>query len=208
MNYYAYVRVSSKDQNFERQVIEINKYCKENNIEDINFYIDTVSGATMNRPQYQEMRKKLRPNDVVIVKELDRLSRSKEDLQNEMKFFKEMGITFRALNIPTTLQDFDGQEWVKDMVNSILIEVLTTIAEEERIRIKQRQMEGIQALKKRNGGKGIGRPKKVLPKSKFLKYYNMWKEEDITATEFAKLMQVSRCSIYNYIKEYEENLNP
>lgn len=106
----------------------------------------------------------LRRGDTLVVKSLDRLSRNKSDIHNELQYFKDNGIRLKVIDLPTTMMDLpEGQEWVFEMVNNILIEVLGTIAEQERTTIKQRQAEGIAAAKQ--NGKRLGRPALHFPKT-------------------------------------------
>jgi len=98
---FGYVRVSSKDQNEERQVKALIDYCKE--LKSENIYIDKQSGKDFNRTSYQELKKRLREGDTLIIKELDRLGRNKEMIKEELKYFKDNKIRVKILNIPTTL---------------------------------------------------------------------------------------------------------
>lgn len=198
---FGYVRVSSKEQNEARQIKAIKEYNKE--IEDKNIFIDKQSGKDYNREKYQELKKILRTGDTVIIKELDRFGRNKEEIKNELNYFKENKIRIKILNIPTTLVEFpEGQEWVFEMINNILIEVLGAIAEEERNKIRTRQREGIEIAKEE--GKYKGRPQSEIPEG-FSKLYKQWKEEKINATQFTKLMGLkSRTTLYKYIKRFEE----
>lgn len=203
---FAYVRVSSKDQNIERQIIAINKYCEDNNIflDERDIFIDSMTGQTFDRPEYKLLKRALRSGDTLIIKELDRLGRNKSALKEELNYFKENKIRVRILNIPTTLVDLpDGQEWIFDMINNILIEVLAAIAEDERNRIKRRQKEGLDALRERNNGKGIGRPALKYP-SNWKEVYLSWKENKITSIKARELLNLKKTSFYNLVKRYEE----
>ncbi len=200
---FGYVRVSSKEQNLDRQIKALKNYSSE--LKDENIYIDKESGKDFNRNQYQELRKVLRKGDVLIVKELDRLGRNKEAVKDELNYFKDKGVRVKILNIPTTLMDLpESNDWVIDMVNNILIEVLAAIAEEERNKIRQRQAEGIAIAKEQ--GKYKGRKPQELPKS-FPSLYNRWKDGSITAVEFTKILGYkSRTTLYRKIKQYEDSL--
>lgn len=200
---FGYVRVSSKEQNADRQIKALKDYSSE--LKDKNIYIDKESGKDFNRDQYQELRKVLRKGDVLIVKELDRLGRNKEAIKDELNYFKDKGVRVKILNIPTTLMDLpESNDWVIDMVNNILIEVLAAIAEEERNKIRQRQAEGIAIAKEQ--GKYKGRKPQELPKN-FPSLYNRWKDGSITAVEFTKLLGYkSRTTLYRKIKQYEDSL--
>lgn len=141
---YGYMRVSTKAQNLNRQEDALLEF----GVEKDNIFADKESGKNFDREKYQEMKSILKRNDVLVIKELDRLGRNKEMVKEELEYFKSNGIRVKILNIPTTLIDFpEGQEWVMDMVNNILLEVMSSIAEEERKKIKTRQAEGIAAAK-------------------------------------------------------------
>lgn len=164
MKRYFYGRVSTKKQNLARQLEAARKYY---DIADEFIFTDKQSGKNLDREQYLAMKALLEPGDEVVVLSLDRLSRNKADMKAELAWYRENGITVRVLNIPTTLIDFgEGQEWVRDMVNNILIEVMGAIAEQERETILERQAEGIEAMPVVDGkkvsaktGRGFGRPK-------------------------------------------------
>lgn len=198
---FGYIRVSSKDQNPERQFRAIKEF--EKNIEDKNIYIDKQTGKDFNRKSYQKLKNILRKGDILIVKELDRLGRNKEMIKDELNELSNKGINIKILNIPTTLIVLpEESSWVIKMVNNILIEVLAAIAEEERTKIRQRQSEGIAIAKAE--GKYKGRKADELPKN-FPNLYNRWKEGMITAVEFTKILGYkSRNTTYRKIKQYEQ----
>lgn len=205
---FLYARVSTKEQNESRQVDSLIKYCNDNNItvSERDIFIDKASGKDENRTEYQLLKRMLRKGDTLIIKELDRLSRNKAGIKRELNYFKENNIRVKILNIPTTLIELpQGQEWVFDMVNNILIEVIGAIAEDEYNRIRQRQLEGIEAYKKRHGGKGAGRPPITFPKLWDF-YYNEWKNNKITAKECMEQLDLKRNSFYKLVKQHEENL--
>ena len=165
MSRYFYARVSTKDQNLERQLEAARSYSAK--IDQV-FY-DKQSGKNFERSAYKEMKSLLVAGDEVIVKELDRLGRNKELIKDELRWFKENGITVRILDIPTTLLDFGNQDWVRDMVTNILVEVLAAMAEQEREKTQRRREEGIAAMPMVDGkkvsaktGRGFGRPKKTV----------------------------------------------
>ena len=140
---YFYGRVSSKDQNIARQLESAKQYKAK--IDRV--FIDKQSGKDFKRDAYLEMKSILEPGDEVIVHALDRFGRNKEMIKVELAWFKAHGVIVRILNVPTTLIEYPaGQEWVMEMVNNILIEVLGAFAEQERENIKKRQAEGISAM--------------------------------------------------------------
>ena len=163
MSKYFAVRVSSKDQNFARQLVVARKY----GIPEENIFCDKITGRRKDRPEYDRMKGLLKRGDEVYFTELDRVGRAKYLIKEELEWFKEQGVIVRILNIPTTLVEFpEGQEWVMEMVNNILIEVLATISEQEWVKIKERREAGIAAMPvDENGnkvssrtGRGFGRP--------------------------------------------------
>jgi DNA invertase Pin-like site-specific DNA recombinase len=156
---YGYARVSTREQNEDRQLEALTRF----GVPEQNIIIDKASGKDTEREGYQYLKRQiLRKGDTLIIKELDRLSRNKADIKRELEEFKAAGVRVKILDIPTTLTDFPPeQEWVMDMINAILIEVLGAIAENERKKIRARQREGIEAAQKKNVR--FGRPSKPLP---------------------------------------------
>lgn len=156
---YGYARVSTREQNEDRQLEALIRF----GVPEQNIIIDKASGKDTEREGYQYLKRQiLRKGDTLVIKELDRLSRNKADIKRELEEFKDMDIRVKILDIPTTLADFPPEQaWVLDMINAILIEVLGSIAENERRKIRDRQREGIDAAKKKNVR--FGRPAKPLP---------------------------------------------
>ena len=158
---YGYARVSTREQNEDRQIESLTKF----GVPEQNIIIDKASGKDTEREGYQYLKRQiLHKGDTLVIKELDRLSRNKTDIKRELEEFKGMGIRVKILDIPTTLTDFPPEQaWVLEMINAILIEVLEAIAENERKKIRARQREGIEAAKKKNVR--FGRPPKSLPEN-------------------------------------------
>lgn len=156
---YGYARVSSREQKTDRQVEALLRF----GVPEQNIITDKASGKETDREGYLYLKRQiLRRGDTLVIKELDRLSRNKADIKRELVTFKEMGVRVKILDLPTTLTDFPPEQiWVQDMINSILIEVLGSIAENERNKIRARQREGIEAAKRKNVR--FGRPPTPLP---------------------------------------------
>ena len=149
---FGYARVSGREQNLDRQILALKEYVDEKNI-----LTDKSSGKDLDRPAYQALKGALglREGDTLIITSLDRLSRSKEDIKNELQWFQKKKVRLKILDLPTSLIEVpDGQQWIIDMIQNILIEVLSSIAEQERITIRKRQKEGIEAAKAK--GKYLG----------------------------------------------------
>ena len=200
---YFYARVSSKGQNTDRQLEAAKDYP---NVDEI--FVDKQSGKNFKRPEYERMRAKVVKGDEVVVKELDRLGRNKEGLVEELKWFKDKGVVVRILNLPTTLVEFPtGQEWVLDMVNNILIEVMGSIAEQEREKILKRQEEGIAAMpvvdgKKYSTKKGCayGRKPKDLGDD-FEIFLKKQKDGLMTVNECCEALGIGRSTWYARARE-------
>ena len=200
---YFYARVSSKDQNLSRQLAEAKQY---KDIDEV--FCDKVTGKKFERHEYERLKSIVREGDEVIVKEIDRLGRNKPESKDEIKWFAENGITLRILELPTTLIDFNGQEWIKEMINNILIEVLTTIAEQEVKKIDRRRAEGIAAMPVVNGkkvstktGRAYGRQPIDIAASDFEKFLKKQKDGEMTVTECCKQLNISRRTWYNRVSE-------
>ena len=140
---FLYARVSSKDQNLARQLVIAEKY----GIPEKNIFHDKITGRVKEREDYDELKDVLRPGDEVYFTEIDRIGRDKTLIKEELEWFKEKGVIVRILEVPTTLMEFPGEQaWVLELVNTILIEVLGTIAEQEWKKIKKRREDGINAM--------------------------------------------------------------
>ena len=197
---YYYARVSSKEQNLDRQLAAFASL----GAQEREIITDKESGRNLDRAGYQALKNAmLRRGDTLIVKSLDRLSRNKSDIKNELQYFKENGIRLKVIDLPTTMMDLpEGQEWVFEMVNNILIEVMGTIAEQERANIKQRQAEGIEAAKA--NGKRLGRPALVFPDN-WNEVYSAWKAGEITAKVAMEQTNTKRTSFYKLVSMTENS---
>ena len=176
---YGYVRVSSRDQNEDRQLIAM----KELSIPDKNIFMDKQSGKDFNRPQYKRLLRRLKRDDLLYIKSIDRLGRNYEEIQNQWRILtKEKGIDIVVLDMPL-LDTRRGKDLMGTFLSDIVLQVLSFVAENERTNIKQRQAEGIPAAK----AKGIrfGRPPKSLPEN-FHSIYQQWKVGKITGVAAAK----------------------
>jgi len=197
---FGYMRVSSKDQNLDRQLEALRKYVP---YEDY-IYSDKASGKDMDREGFQNMLKAMRSGDTLYIKSIDRLGRNKELIKEYLELFKKKGIRVKIIDIPTTMKDRPKEEdWVIDMINNIIIEVYTSMAEQERLNIKQRQEEGIAVAKAK--GKHLGRPAIELPKE-WEHLYKYWKDGKMTAVAFMKKVNMKKATFYKKVKEYEATL--
>lgn len=208
---YAYCRVSTKDQNIDRQIIAVKQFAPD--IPDNNIFIDTQTGKNFEREQYQEMKvilehisKASLKNESIelIVEELDRLGRNADLIKKELMWFKEHNIIVRILEIPSTLTQVDeNNRLIMDMVANILIEVYTTIAQQELEKRAKRQAEGIAIAK----SKGVykGRKPIQIDNEQFVIIYTRWKANEITARQAMLELNIKANTFYRRVKEYETN---
>ena len=196
---YFYARVSTRDQNLDRQLEAAEAYKPD------EVFCDKVSGKSFDREEYQRMKVLVRAGDEVFVKELDRLGRNKEGVKEEIRWFRDHGVILRILDIPTTLIDFGDQTWVPDMVTNILIEVMGAVAEQERKKIKQRQHEGMEAMPVVDGkkvskktGRAIGRPEVEI--IDIQKFFSEQKRGLMTVMECCRVLGISRATWYNKVR--------
>lgn len=195
---FGYARVSSREQNLDRQVMALKQYVNEENI-----LTDKTSGKDLERPAYQALKGALglREGDTLVITSLDRLSRNKTDIKNELQWFQQKKVRLKILDLPTSLIEVpDGQKWIIDMIQNILIEVLASIAEQERLTIRKRQQEGIRAAKAK--GKHLGRPRVRTPDN-FSEVYSSWKREEITAVQAMQELGLSGSTFYRMVRAYE-----
>ena len=197
---YGYARVSTREQHLDRQL----KALMDAGVEERDIITDKVSGKDLEREGYRSLKNHfLRDGDTLIVKSLDRLSRRKIDIKKELEYFREHHIRIKILDIPTNMVELpEEQDWIFEMINNILIEVLGTIAEQERTTIKQRQAEGIAAAKQ--NGKRLGRPALTFPEN-WNEVYSSWKAGEITAKTAMEQTNTKRTSFYKLVNMTENN---
>ena len=192
----GYVRVSSRDQNEDRQMAAM----QEMQIPEANIYVDFQSGKDFNRPMYRKMLRALRADDVVYIKSIDRLGRNYEEIQEQWRILtKEKHVDIVVIDMPL-LDTRRGKDLVGTFLSDIVLQVLSFVAENERTNIRSRQKEGIEAAKAR--GVVFGRPPKELPDN-FAQIYKRWKAGELKSHEAAKLCGVSRSTFYTKVKDYE-----
>ena len=179
MNIYGYIRVSSRDQNEDRQLIAL----KEVGVPEKNIYLDKQSGKDFNRPKYKKLLRKMKKDDLLYIKSIDRLGRNYEEILQQWRVLtKEKGIDIVVLDMPL-LDTRRGKDLMGTFLSDIVLQVLSFVAENERTNIKQRQAEGIAAAKAK--GVRFGRPPRPLPEN-FHSCYQRWKQGEITGTAAAR----------------------
>lgn len=196
-NIYGYVRVSSKDQNENRQLDAM----KDMNIPDKNVYVDKQSGKDFDRPQYNHLMRKVRENDVICILSIDRLGRDYEEIQKQWRYItKERKVDIVVLDMPL-LDTRRGKDLMGTFLADIVLQVLSFVAETERKNIRQRQAEGIAAAKAR--GVKFGRPRKPLPENSE-EVFRKWLEKQLSNREAAKALNMSLSGFRYRAKIYEK----
>lgn len=194
-NVYGYVRVSTVDQNEERQLLVM----KERRVPKSNVYIDKQSGKDFERPQYKRLVKRLREGDLLYVLSIDRLGRNYEDIQKQWRILtKDIGIDICVIDMPL-LDTRNGKDLMGTFIADLVLQILSFVAQSERENIRKRQEQGIAAAKLR--GIRFGRPELPLP-GHFDEYMERWKRGELTAKEMLKLTGFSKSTFYRKVREY------
>ena len=196
MSVYGYIRVSSKDQKEDRQQIAL----KEVGVELQNIYVDKQSGKDFNRPQYKKMLRKLKKDDLLYIKSIDRLGRNYEEILQQWRILtKEKGIDIVVLDMPL-LDTRRGKDLMGTFLSDIVLQVLSFVAENERTNIKQRQAEGIAAAKAQ--GIKFGRPPLPLPDN-FYEVHKAWRSKKITLKQAAEACNMPVGTFYGKARKFE-----
>ncbi len=189
---YAYIRVSTLDQNDIRQRLEMERY----GISAECIFCDKISGTNFNRPQYQKLKKQLREADVLVLKSLDRLGRNYEEVKEEWReLTKGMGVDMVVLDMPI-LDTRVNRDLVGTLITDIVLQLLSYVAQVERDNIHQRQAEGIAAAKLM--GKHLGRPRKPYPDG-FFEVYIQYKNREITAKMSAEILGITLSEFQSFL---------
>lgn len=203
MSYFAYHRVSSKGQKLDRGIIEIEEFCKSRNITLANpIYTDKQSGRNFDRPRYIVLKEDvLRPQDVLIITEVDRLGRNKREILKELQYFKDKCIRVMILELPTTLNDINISDplgkMIYETIQNMVIELYACLAQAEVEKKDKRQREGIEAMKARGEWDKYGRPKACKDED-FAKVYEKVVNGEMTVVAAAKELKVSVPTFYRY----------
>ncbi len=195
-NIYGYIRVSSKDQNEDRQLVALN----EVGVERKNIYLDKKSGKDFDRPQYKKLLRKLKKDDLLYIKSIDRLGRNYEEILQQWRILtKEKGIDIVVLDMPL-LDTRRGKDLMGTFLSDIVLQVLSFVAENERTNIKQRQAEGIAAAKAK--GVKFGRPPLPLPDN-FYEVHRAWRSKKLTLKEAANACNMPVGTFYGKARKFE-----
>ena len=195
MSIYGYVRVSSTDQNEERQMVAL----QESAVPEKNIFMDKQSGKDFDRPNYKKLIRKLKSGDLLYVLSIDRLGRNYEEIQKQWRVLtKEIGIDICVLDMPL-LDTRNGKDLMGTFIADLVLQILSFVAQSERENIKKRQTQGIAAAKAK--GVKFGRPEKQLPDD-FGKIVKAWEQKKLPLAEVLKRCNMSEATFYRKLREY------
>lgn len=200
-NVYGYVRVSSKDQNEDRQVITM----REMQVPEENIYIDKQSGKDFNRPQYKKLLRRVKPDDLIYIKSIDRLGRNYTEILDQWKVItKDKRVDLYVMDMPI-LDTRREKNLLGTFISDLVLALLSYVAENERNNIRQRQAEGIAAAKAR--GVHFGRRPNPLPEN-FYEVYQQWKMKKISVSEAARECGMPQTTFFERARAYEKTTLP
>ncbi len=197
---WGYIRVSTKNQNINRQMLELQPYVKKQE----NILVDHQSGKDFDRPAYNQLKAAIRSDDELYIKSLDRLGRNKKGIKDELQWFRDRGVIVHIIDFPQTMISAPDprQRELLDLATNIMIEILSYMAETERENIRTRQAEGIAAWKrtgKTKTGRPYGRPPAPLPKN-WKSVYTLWKNKQLKTKDAIKLLGICKNTFYRFVK--------
>lgn len=191
---YGYVRVSTREQNIDRQIVEM----YSQGLSDEAIFIDKQSGKDFEREEYQKLKKTLKPGDLLIIKSIDRLGRNYDMIIDEWRtLVNVMNVDIQVLDMPLLDTRTEGKNLVGKFISDIVLQILSFVAENERENIKRRQAEGIRIAKEK--GKHLGRPKFNLPQN-FNEVSKLYLNKSLKLSESLKMLNMNKATFYKYVK--------
>lgn len=197
---YGYIRVSTKEQCEERQLIALRDF----QVQDDKIFMDKLSGKDFNRPQYKRLLRKLKRGDILVIKSIDRLGRNYEEILNQWRIItKEKQADIVVLDMPLLDTRQTGRDLTGTFVADLVLQILSYVAQTERENIRQRQMEGIAAAKLR--GVQFGRPRKPVPEG-FFHLKERWERKEISSRQAAKELHIAQDTFLRWVHEQEREI--
>ena len=194
---YGYVRVSTKEQNIDRQMEDL----YNQGLTDDCIFIDKQSGKDFDRTNYQKLKSILHPGDLVIIKSIDRLGRNYDMIIEEWKdIVNRLNVDIVVLDMPLLDTRTEGRNLVGKFISDIVLQILSFVAENERENIRKRQAEGIRLAKLH--GKHLGRPKYSLP-TNFYEILSQYKYKQISLSDALRTLKMNKSTFYKYLKTYK-----
>ena len=209
MAYYGYHRTSTKEQHLDRGIIEIQRFCESQNIKLAGIFTDKLTGKNFDRPRYTVLVEDvLREGDTLIITELDRLGRNKQEILKQLQILKDKGVRVMVLELPTTLIDLSQMDnalarLMIETINNVLIEIYASLAQAEMEKKEKRQREGMEAKKLRGEWDEVGRPRAIEPE-KFNQEFLRVIEKEVTPTQLQREHGLTASTFYRYRKDFFE----
>ena len=207
MAYYGYHRTSTKEQHLDRGIIEIQRFCESQNIKLAGIFTDKLTGKNFDRPRYTVLVEDvLREGDTLIITELDRLGRNKQEILKQLQILKDKGVRVMVLELPTTLIDLSQMDnalarLMIETINNVLIEIYASLAQAEMEKKEKRQREGMEAKKLRGEWDEVGRPRAIEPE-KFNQEFLRVIEKEVTPTQLQGELGLTASTFYRYRKDF------
>ena len=209
MAYYGYHRTSTKEQHLDRGIIEIQRFCESQNIKLAGIFTDKLTGKNFDRPRYTVLVEDvLREGDTLIITELDRLGRNKQEILKQLQILKDKGVRVMVLELPTTLIDLSQMDnalarLMIETINNVLIEIYASLAQAEMEKKEKRQREGMEAKKLRGEWDEVGRPRAIEPE-KFNQEFLRVIEKEVTPTQLQRELGLTASTFYRYRTDFFE----
>ena len=210
MQIYGYHRTSTKEQHLDRGIQEIERYCNEHEMALTNIFTDQETGKNFNRPRYTVLVEDvLRPGDILIVTELDRLGRNKYDTMQQIQRIKNMGVRLMVLELPTTLMDLSVMDnamarMMLETINNMMLELYASMAQAELEKKEKRQKEGMEAKRLRGEWDEVGRPR-AIEQERFNQEFMRVVQKKVTPTQLQRELGLTSSTYYRYRKNFFEN---
>lgn len=209
MKRYGYHRTSTREQHLDRGIKEITAYCEQNGLEMEKIFTDQQTGKNFNRPRYQVLKENvLRTGDELIITEVDRLGRNKQETLKELQYYRDNGIRVKILELPTTLMDLSKLDnaiarMLMETINNMLIELYAAMAQAEIEKKEKRQREGIDAKKNRGEWDDYGRFV-IMSQDEFADQYKKVLSGELRPFELMKQLGMSKSTYYRYISKFNQ----
>ena len=209
MAYYGYHRTSTKEQHLDRGIIEIQRFCESQNIKLTGIFTDKLTGKNFDRPRYTVLVEDVfREGDTLIITELDRLGRNKQEILKQLQSLKDKGVRVMVLELPTTLIDLSQMDnalarLMIETINNVLIEIYASLAQAEMEKKEKRQREGMEAKKLRGEWDEVGRPR-AIEQEKFNQEFMRVVQKKVTPTQLQRELGLTSSTYYRYRKNFYE----
>lgn len=194
---YGYIRVSTKEQNEDRQIFALTEY----GVKASNIYMDKMSGSSLNRPAYKHLIRTVRRGDIIVIKSIDRLGRNYQDVIDQWKMISEdLGVGIHVVDMPMLNTSGDPKDLMSRFITDMMLQVLSFVAQTERENTLKRQSEGLAAMKRRD--QKVGRKYIKIPKD-FWSWYIVWRRKDMTVSQICNKIHISPRTFYRRIRELD-----